>query len=206
MIVKLKFIQGLNKQNSIINKQNPLYSDNLKRILFLLYIIIQAKEKILFVASDTKYYKLLKKVNLLTFQPFFVGKWIGGYLTNFDKINKGKNIDNKNEGLLCHLMPEKNFSCLVILDPKNSLIAIQEAILLNIPIICFLDNNSFSEKNEIELLYKKNYPSYASYFFPVSIKRKNEKFVDEYDSLEHFYPILNSIVKTILYCYKQLKN
>ena len=189
MNIKLKFKPILNKKNSIMDKNSILYSDNFKRILFLLYTIIQAKEKILFVASDKKYYKLLKKINLLTLQPFFVGKWIGGYLTNFDKINQGNII-------------EKKISCLIILDPNNSLIAIQEAILLNIPIICFFDDNFIKEKKELELLYRKNYPSYSSYFFPISINKKNEKFVNEYDSFKYFYPILNSIVKTIIYCYK----
>ena len=83
---------------------------------------------------------MLKKINLLTLQPFFVGKWIGGYLTNFDKINQGNII-------------EKKISCLIILDPNNSLIAIQEAILLNIPIICFFDDN-FIKENRLCINFK----------------------------------------------------
>lgn len=157
MNINFKFIQEL-KKNLIIHNSN-LYSDNIKRILFLLYTITQANEKILFIASSKKYCKLLKKINLLTFQPFFVGKWIGGYLTNFDKINKGGNIDKKKE--------EKKISCIILLDPENSLIAIQEAIMLNIPIICFL-----KEEDKKKFLCKYNYSTYISYFLINSLKKK----------------------------------
>jgi len=200
--------KGTYCEKNIENIPQKGYSDNFKRIFLLLSTIIQAKEKILFIASDKKYYNLLKKINLLTSQPFFIGKWIGGYLTNFDKINKEKILnaqqvllDQCETKVLSNKNEEKKISCILILDPQNSSIAIQEAILLNIPIICFF--------NDVENIYdkkRKNYPFYASYFFPIFVTKKNEKFVDEHDSFKYFYPILDSIVKTILYCLKQSKN
>jgi len=189
--------EEMNKKNRGIEKRKTrktldlLSFDFLKRILLMVSSISEAKGKILFIASDNKYYNLLKKINVLTAQPFFIGKWIGGYLTNFDKINTEKNMNKGSKTSEILLKNSQKISCVIVLDPQNSLIAIQEATILNLPIICFFEYTKGVKKN--------NYPSYTPYFFPIVLKKRNPTLVNEYDSFRYIYPVLNLIVKAIGY-------
>ena len=128
--------------------------------------------KILFVGTKRQAQEPLKVLAETTKQYFVVHRWPGGMLTNWETISKSikqltdleEKLDDKNEQIKTFTKKEiLNFSrkrdklelalggikkmggipdVIVIFDTNKEKIALQEAKMLNIPIVAIIDSNS----------------------------------------------------------------
>lgn len=182
--------------------------DKLKEALGFINKLILEDKKILFVGTKSQVSSPLKKMAEDTDQAYVVGKWLGGYLTNFavikksvkkyldliekketgklEKYTKKERLDfdrqiKKLENRVAGLVSlHKTPDALFIWDIKEEQTAVREAIQMNIPIIAICDTNVNPET--------VNYPIPA-----------ND------DSTKTIALILESIKKTILSAKSEIK-
>lgn len=106
--------------------------------------------KILFVCSDERFFHLVEKISHTTGQPYIVGRWIGGLLTNILSLQKARlnRIRSSYKYKSLHdLRVQRGIeqldqmpSALFLIGESKS--AILEAYSLSIPIIKICDSNS----------------------------------------------------------------
>lgn len=160
----------------IFTSKNGIYIIDLKKtqekleeaLEFMTKLITEGKS-ILFVGTKNQVSEPMKKMAIATTQPYIVGKWLGGYLTNFVIVKKSvkKYLDliEKRDGGKLEKYTKKerlNFDreikklelrvgglaslnklpdALFVWDIKEEETAIREAQQKNIPIIAVCDTN-----------------------------------------------------------------
>lgn len=160
----------------IFTSKNGIYIIDLKKtqekleeaLEFMTKLVIEGKS-ILFVGTKNQVSEPMKKMAIAAAQPYIVGKWLGGYLTNFAIVKKSvkKYLDliEKRDGGKLEKYTKKerlNFDreikklelrvgglanlnklpdALFIWDIKEEETAIKEARQKNIPIIAICDTN-----------------------------------------------------------------
>jgi len=160
----------------IFTSKNGIYIINLKKtqekfqeaLEFMVKMIAEGKS-ILFVGTKNQVSEPLKKMALAIEQPYIVGKWLGGYLTNFAVVKKSVKkyldlIEKRESGKLEKYTKKErlNFDreikklemrvgglasltklpdALFLWDIKEEETAMKEAQQKNIPIIAICDTN-----------------------------------------------------------------
>lgn len=143
--------------------------EKLKTALEFINKLVAEDKKILFVGTKSQVSGPLKKMAQETDQAYVVGKWLGGYLTNFsvikkfvkkytdliekretgklEKYTKKERLDfdrqiKKLENRVAGLVSlNKAPDALFVWDIKEEQTAVREAIQKNIPIIAVCDTN-----------------------------------------------------------------
>lgn len=127
------------------------------------------KGEILFVGTKPQAKESVKSTAIKTKSHFICNRWPGGLLTNFDvtlaSIKKlaglrqqfQEGIQNRTKKEMLQMKKElerleylyagvkqikRKPACLIVVDPKNSRIAVREAYQMNIPVIALVDTNS----------------------------------------------------------------
>lgn len=182
--------------------------EKLREALEFIQKLIKEDKKILFVGTKSQVSLPMKKMADESGQAYVVGKWLGGYLTNFtvikksvkkyldltekkaagklDKYTKKERLDfdreiKKLEARVAGLVSlNKTPDALFVWDLKEEETAVREAIQKNIPIIAVCDTNVNPES--------ANYPIPA-----------ND------DSTKTISLVLNAIKETIISTKKELK-
>jgi len=151
-----EFLFGYNQNNDTIFNLD-LCTLLLRRAISFLKSVKKEKGQILFIGTSGKTQRLTKMLGESAQQPYIVGRWINGLLTNWENISSSiklynlflkklqlsrkrkANLENSFGGL-CTLnqLP----SAIFLLDLKSDGIVINEAKQLGIPIIAFVDNSS----------------------------------------------------------------
>lgn len=160
----------------IFSSKNGIYIIDLKKaqekfaeaLEFMAKLVSEGKS-ILFVGTKNQVSEPLKKMALEVGQPYIVGKWLGGYLTNFAIVKKSVKkyldlVEKRDAGKLDKYTKKErlNFDreikklelrvgglagalklpdALFIWDIKEEETAVKEAIQKNIPIIATCDTN-----------------------------------------------------------------
>jgi len=160
----------------IFTSKNGIYIINLKKtqeklqeaLEFMVRMIAEGKS-VLFVGTKNQVSEPLKKMALAIDQPYIVGKWLGGYLTNFAVVKKSVKkyldlIEKRESGKLEKYTKKErlNFDreikklemrvgglasltklpdALFLWDIKEEETAMKEAQQKNIPIIAICDTN-----------------------------------------------------------------
>ena len=160
----------------IFTAKNGLYiidlrksREKLKEALEFIQKLVAEDKKILFVGTKSQVSEPMKKMAIATNQAYVVGKWLGGYITNFLVIKKSvkKYLDlteKKTAGKLEKYTKKERLDfdreikklelrvaglvslnklpdALFVWDIKEEETAIREAIQKNIPIIAVCDTN-----------------------------------------------------------------
>lgn len=160
----------------IFTSKNGIYIIDLKKtqekleeaLEFMVKLISEGKS-ILFVGTKNQVSEPMKKMAIVIAQPYIVGKWLGGYLTNFaivkKSVKKYLDLTEKRDGGKLEKYTKKerlNFDreikklelrvggltalnklpdALFVWDIKEEETAIKEARQKNIPIIAICDTN-----------------------------------------------------------------
>lgn len=160
----------------IFSSKNGIYIIDLKKaqekfteaLEFMAKTVSEGKS-ILFVGTKNQVSEPLKKMALEVGQPYIVGKWLGGYLTNFAIVKKSVKkyldlVEKRDAGKLDKYTKKErlNFDreikklelrvgglagalklpdALFVWDIKEEETAVKEAIQKNIPIIATCDTN-----------------------------------------------------------------
>ena len=160
----------------IFTSKNGVYIINLKKsqeklqeaLEFIAKLVSEGKS-ILFVGTKSQVSLPLKKMAVETGQAYVVGKWLGGYLTNFSMVKRSVKkyldlIEKRDSGKLDKYTKKErlNFDreikkleervggvsvltklpdALFVWDTKEELTAVKEARQKNIPIIAVCDTN-----------------------------------------------------------------
>lgn len=143
--------------------------EKLKQALEFIQKLVAEDKKILFVGTKSQVSKPLKEMATKSNQAYVVGKWLGGYLTNFAVIKKSVKkyldlIEKKESGKLEKYTKKERLDfdreikkleervaglvslnklpdALFVWDIKEEETAVREAIQKNIPIIAICDTN-----------------------------------------------------------------
>nr|YP_007890618.1 ribosomal protein S2 [Jakoba bahamiensis]AGH24112.1 ribosomal protein S2 [Jakoba bahamiensis] len=144
----IEYIYGIRHDLHIFDLEKTLCS--LRNSCRFVRSVIASKGKILFVCSDERFYHIIEQTAQLTNQPYIVGRWIGGLLTNLTSLQKTRldsNFSKKKYRSLHELRVQRGIeqldsmpSALFIVGDSRS--AIAEASLLNIPIVKVCDSTS----------------------------------------------------------------
>ncbi len=165
----------------IFTSKNGIYIIDLKKsqekleeALEFMYKLVSEGKSILFVGTKNQVSAPLKAMAELVKEPYIVGKWLGGYLTNFmvvkKSVKKYMDLIEKREGGKLEKYTKKerlNFDrdiqklevrvgglvslnklpdALFVWDIKEEETAIKEARQKNIPIIAVCDTNTNPEE------------------------------------------------------------
>lgn len=160
----------------IFTQKNGLYiidlrktQEKLREALEFLAKLIAESKSILFVGTKSQVATPLKKMAEETGQPYIVGKWLGGYLTNFAVVKKSVKkyldlIEKRETGKLEKYTKKERLDfdreierlemrvggltslnklpdALFVWDIKEEETAVREARQKNIPIIAICDTN-----------------------------------------------------------------
>lgn len=200
----------------IFTAKNGLYiidlrksREKLNEALEFIQKLVKEDKKILFIGTKSQVSEPMKKIAIESNQAYVVGKWLGGYITNFLVIKKSVKkyldlLDKKDSGKLEKYTKKERLEfdreigklkervggltslnklpdALFVWDLKEEETAVREAQQKNIPIIAVCDTNVNPEA--------ANYPIPA-----------ND------DATKTITLILNSIKENILAVKKTLKN
>ncbi|MFA6513984.1 MAG: 30S ribosomal protein S2 [Patescibacteria group bacterium] len=160
----------------IFTSKNGIYIINLKKtqekldeaLDFMIKLVAEGKS-ILFVGTKNQVSEPLQKMAIEIGQPYIVGKWLGGYLTNFTVVKKSVKkyldlLEKKDSGKLEKYTKKERLEfdreigklkvrvgglttlnklpdALFVWDIKEEETAIKEAQQKNIPIIAICDTN-----------------------------------------------------------------
>src|SRR5574344_2315137 len=160
----------------IFTSKNGVYIIDLKKTQEQLEIaldfmtkLVSEGKNILFVGTKNQVSEPLKKMAIAVGEPYIVGKWLGGYLTNFAVVKKSVKkyldlIERKKTGKLEKYTKKEQLDfdreikkletrvsglvnlnklpdALFVWDIKEEETAVNEAIKKNIPIIAICDTN-----------------------------------------------------------------
>ncbi len=143
--------------------------EKLKEALEFIQKLVSEDKKILFVGTKSQVSKPMKEMATETGQAYVVGKWLGGFITNFSVIKKSVKkytdlIEKKESGKLDKYTKKERLDfdreikklevrvaglvslnkipdALFVWDIKEEETAVREAITKNIPIIAVCDTN-----------------------------------------------------------------
>lgn len=143
--------------------------EKLEEALNFMSSLIKEAKSILFVGTKSQVREPMKKMAEMTGQPYIIGKWLGGYLTNFSVVKKSVKkyqelIEKKESGKLSKYTKKErlNFDreikklqervggltslnklpdALFVWDIKEEETAVTEARKKNIPVIGICDTN-----------------------------------------------------------------
>lgn len=160
----------------IFTSKNGIYIIDLKKTQDQLQVALEFMAKlvsegksILFVGTKNQVSEPLKKMSIEISQPYIVGKWLGGYLTNFMVVKKSVKkylelIEKKETGKLDKYTKKERLDfdreikklemrvgglttlnklpdALFVWDTKEEQTAVREAQQKNIPIVAICDTN-----------------------------------------------------------------
>ncbi len=160
----------------IFGEKNGIYiidlsksQDKLKEALEFIQTMVKEGKSVLFVGTKNQVKEPMKKMAEITGMPYIVGKWLGGYLTNFIVVKKSVKkyvdlIEKKKAGKLEKYTKKEQLDfdreikkldarvsglvdlnklpdALFVWDIKEEETAVNEAIKKNIPIIAICDTN-----------------------------------------------------------------
>jgi len=136
---------------------------------FIKEVFTKAGSQTLFVASKNEAKNIVKEIAEAVNAPVVYNRWVGGTLTNFDMTKKRvallkKLKDEREKGDLMKYTKrerlqidkkiaklEKKFlgiaemptlpACMFVVDPKHEAVAVQEALLKNIPVIALANSD-----------------------------------------------------------------
>ena len=162
------FVYSNKKNISIINLEKTV--ECLSEALKFMKKHVSEGNNILFVGTKKKAQDIVKEMAKNLNMPFCVNRWLGGTLTNFKTIKNSlakykslleldekKEIDKLNKKEISMIRKKmkkmhKNFEGLLnieklpdaifIFDVNHEMIAVKEAIKMNIPTISLIDTNS----------------------------------------------------------------
>jgi small subunit ribosomal protein S2 len=125
----------------------------LSRMLLFIYNLVKHNGHILFISTDTNKANI-ESININNIVQHIANtlgfsyctrRWIGGTLTNWKQVVKKSNINSKNYPTKNGLSLTGKFPDLIIvLNPYENRLAIEEANKLQIPVIGLLDSDSKS--------------------------------------------------------------
>lgn len=142
--------------------------DNFNKALDHLYEYAKRGE-ILFVSTKPQLRELVKNAAIKSKSHFVINRWPGGLLTNYQMSQKSvkkfnemvssfyQGIHNRTKKEMLKMVDHirrleflygglrsfnKKFSCVVVIDPKLSKIAVKEASVSGIPVVAIADTNS----------------------------------------------------------------
>lgn len=155
------YIFGVKNRVEIIDLEKT--DDLLARALVFVADLAKENKQVLFVGGKNEARNALRMAAESIGMPFVDGRWIGGTLTNFAEIKKRLNkledlTKQKEKGELTKytkkerlmidreianldrffsgILPMKDLpKALIVVDPKKEIIAVTEALRMNIPII-----------------------------------------------------------------------
>jgi small subunit ribosomal protein S2 len=155
------FIAGSKNGYEIIDLSKT--AEQTEKALAFVSEVAKDRGQILFVSTKKEFASVIKDAALSIDQPYVVGRWIGGTLTNFEEISKRVKrletlLDQKTKGLLAkytkkeRLMIDREIENLeerfggitnmkfkpkavFVIDSKHEDIAVQEALNEKIPVI-----------------------------------------------------------------------
>lgn len=160
----------------IFGEKNGIYiidlsktQEQMKEALEFVQGLVKEEKSILFVGTKSQVKEPMKKMAEVTSMPYIVGKWLGGYLTNFVVVKKSVKkyvdlLERKKTGKLEKYTKKEQLDfdreikkleirvsglvnlnklpdALFVWDIKEEETAINEAIKKNIPIIAICDTN-----------------------------------------------------------------
>lgn len=160
----------------IFGSKNGIYiidlkktQDQLQAALEFMSKLVSEGKSILFVGTKSQVSEPLKKAALESGQPYIVGKWLGGYLTNFAVVKKSVKkyldlVEKKESGKLDKYTKKERLEfdreikklearvaglaslnklpdALFVWDIKEEETAVKEARQKNIPIVAICDTN-----------------------------------------------------------------
>jgi small subunit ribosomal protein S2 len=192
------FIAGTKNGYEIIDLE--VTADQTAKALAFVEQVAQNKGQILFVSTKKEFSSLIKDAALSIDQPYVIGRWIGGTLTNFEEISKRVKrleslLEQKQKGLLAkytkkeRLMIDREIEKLeerfggitnmkfkpkavFVIDSKHDDIAVQEARNEKIPVIGVSNSDC-----DISVL---TYPIIANDSSVKSVKFFVQKIVEAY--------------------------
>lgn len=155
------FIAGTKNGYEIIDLEKT--ANQTTKALAFIESLAKDRAQILFVSTKKELSSILKDAALKVDQPYVIGRWIGGTLTNFEEISKRVKrletlLEQKNKGLLAkytkkeRLMIDREIEkleerfggitnmkfkpkAIFVIDSKHEDIAVQEARKEKIPVI-----------------------------------------------------------------------
>lgn len=144
-------------------------ADLLERAKAFLKDIAAQRKTVLFVSGKAEGRNVLERAAQRLNQPYVAGRWIGGTLTNFSEIKKrlsklADQSDMREKGELSKFTKrerllidreideltamfgglrgmEKLPQVMFVIDPKREKIAVDEARLMNIPVVAFMNTD-----------------------------------------------------------------
>ena len=155
------FIAGSKNGYEIIDLEKT--AEHLEKALETVANIAKDRGQILFVSTKVEFASVIKDAALSIDQPYVIGRWIGGTLTNFEEITKRVKrleslLEQKSKGLLAKYTKKERLlidreiedleerfggitnmkfkpKAVFVIDSKHEDIAVAEAIKENIPVI-----------------------------------------------------------------------
>ncbi len=155
------FIAGSKNGYEIIDLEKT--AQHLEKALETVANIAKDRGQILFVSTKVEFASVVKDAALSIDQPYVIGRWIGGTLTNFEEITKRVKrleslLEQKSKGLLAKYTKKERLlidreiedleerfggitnmkfkpKAVFVIDSKHEDIAVAEAVRENIPVI-----------------------------------------------------------------------
>jgi small subunit ribosomal protein S2 len=155
------FIAGSKNGYEIIDLEKT--ADHLEKALAFVSDVAKDRGQILFVSTKKEFSSVIKDAALSIDQPYVVGRWIGGTLTNFEEITKRVKrleslLEQKSKGLLAKYTKKERLlidreiedlderfggitnmkfkpKAVFVIDSKHEDIAVQEAIREKISVV-----------------------------------------------------------------------
>lgn len=192
------FIAGSKNGYEIIDLEKT--AEQTSKAIDFISDLVKERGQILFVSTKREFSSILKDAAMSIDQPYVVGRWIGGTLTNFEEISKRVKrleslLEQKSKGLLAKYTKKERLlidreiedleerfggitnmkfkpKAVFVIDSKHEDIAVQEARNENIPVIGI--SNSDCDIDAIK------YPIIANDSSVKSVKFFVQKIVDAY--------------------------
>lgn len=155
------FIAGSKNGYEIIDLEKT--AQHLEKALAFVSDIAKDRGQILFVSTKKEFAPVIKDAALSIDQPYVIGRWIGGTLTNFEEITKRVKrleslLEQKTKGLLAKYTKKERLlidreiedleerfggitnmkfkpKAVFVIDSKHEDIAVQEAVNEKIPVV-----------------------------------------------------------------------
>jgi small subunit ribosomal protein S2 len=155
------YIAGSKNGYEIIDLEKT--ADHLEKALAFVSDIAKDRGQILFVSTKKEFAPVIKDAALSIDQPYVIGRWIGGTLTNFEEISKRVKrletlLEQKTKGLLAKYTKKERLlidreiedleerfggitnmkfkpKAVFVIDSKHEDIAVQEAVNEKTPVV-----------------------------------------------------------------------
>lgn len=190
---------------------------------------LASKGDVLFVGTKPQAREAVKKAAIKTKSHFIINRWPGGLLTNYNVTRKSikklndmvkmfkEGIENRTKKEMLSMEKElerleflyggtknlnKKPSCVIVVDPKKSRIAVREAHKMGVPVIAMVDTNA-SPRN-VDYVIPSNDDAINSIEFIINrladaVLEGNEGRGEEYEEIDfdEIRDIINNMAKVI---------